>query len=69
LIFITLDVQYVNQQQERIAYPSQGARSMEHYRQLDEIRKLGLPSDHPFDQAFFTCSMRTKFFEQVASWR
>ncbi|KAK5125559.1 hypothetical protein LTR85_000670 [Meristemomyces frigidus] len=35
----------------------QNARTMEHYRQLgisDEIRKLGLPSDHPFDQAFFT---------------
>ena len=30
---------------------------MEHYRQLgfaDDIRKLGLPNDHPFDQGFFT---------------
>ena len=35
----------------------QNARTMEHYRQLgfsDEIRKLGLPDDHPFDQAYFT---------------
>lgn len=33
------------------------ARSMEHYRRLgfaDEIRKLGLPSDHPTDVAYFT---------------
>ncbi|HEY6999040.1 MAG TPA: FAD-dependent monooxygenase, partial [Candidatus Binatia bacterium] len=36
---------------------TQNARTMEHYRQLgfsDEIRKLGLPDDHPFDQAYFT---------------
>ena len=35
----------------------QNARTMEHYRQLgfsDEIRTLGLPDDHPFDQAYFT---------------
>ena len=33
------------------------ARSMEHYRRLgfaDEIRALGLPSDHPTDVAYFT---------------
>ena len=35
----------------------QNARTMEHYRQLgfsDEVRQLGLPGDHPFDQAYFT---------------
>ncbi|MGE0744308.1 MAG: FAD-dependent monooxygenase [Rhodospirillales bacterium] len=35
----------------------QNASTMEHYRQLgfsDEIRMLGLPPDHPFDQAYFT---------------
>src|SRR6185312_15385348 len=35
----------------------QNARTMEHYRRLglsDEVRKLGLPPDHPFDQAYFT---------------
>jgi 2-polyprenyl-6-methoxyphenol hydroxylase-like FAD-dependent oxidoreductase len=35
----------------------QNARTMEHYRQLgfsDEVRTLGLPDDHPFDQAYFT---------------
>jgi 2-polyprenyl-6-methoxyphenol hydroxylase-like FAD-dependent oxidoreductase len=35
----------------------QNARTMEHYRQLgfsDEVRRLGLPGDHPFDQAYFT---------------
>jgi len=35
----------------------QNARTMEHYRQLgfsDDIRTLGLPDDHPFDQAYFT---------------
>jgi len=35
----------------------QNARTMEHYRRLgfsDEIRQLGLPGDHPFDQAYFT---------------
>jgi len=33
------------------------ARSMEHYRRLgfaDEIRALGMPSDHPADVAYFT---------------
>jgi 2-polyprenyl-6-methoxyphenol hydroxylase-like FAD-dependent oxidoreductase len=35
----------------------QNARTMEHYRRLgfsDEVRRLGLPDDHPFDQAYFT---------------
>jgi 2-polyprenyl-6-methoxyphenol hydroxylase-like FAD-dependent oxidoreductase len=35
----------------------QNARTMEHYRRLgfsDAIRRLGLPGDHPFDQAYFT---------------
>jgi 2-polyprenyl-6-methoxyphenol hydroxylase-like FAD-dependent oxidoreductase len=35
----------------------QNARTMEIYRRLgfsDEVRRLGLPSDHPFDQAYFT---------------
>jgi 2-polyprenyl-6-methoxyphenol hydroxylase-like FAD-dependent oxidoreductase len=35
----------------------QNARTMEHYRRLgfsDEIRRLGLPGNHPFDQAYFT---------------
>ena len=35
----------------------QNARTMEHYRRLgfsDEVRQLGLPPDHPFDQAYFT---------------
>ena len=35
----------------------QNARTMEHYRRLgfsDEVRQLGLPGDHPFDQAYFT---------------
>lgn len=35
----------------------QNARTMEHYRRLgfsDEIRTLGLPGDHPFDQGYFT---------------
>ena len=35
----------------------QNARTMELYRRLgfsDEIRRLGLPADHPFDQAYFT---------------
>ena len=34
----------------------QNARTMEHYRRLgfsDEVRRLGLPGDHPFDQAYF----------------
>ena len=36
---------------------TQGPRTMEHFRRLgvaDEIRKLGLPSDHPTDVAYFT---------------
>ncbi len=35
----------------------QNARTMEIYRRLgfsDEVRRLGLPADHPFDQAYFT---------------
>jgi 2-polyprenyl-6-methoxyphenol hydroxylase-like FAD-dependent oxidoreductase len=35
----------------------QNARTMELYRRLgfsDEVRRLGLPADHPFDQAYFT---------------
>ncbi len=35
----------------------QNARTMEHYRRLgfaDDVRLLGLPGDHPFDQAYFT---------------
>jgi 2-polyprenyl-6-methoxyphenol hydroxylase-like FAD-dependent oxidoreductase len=35
----------------------QNARTMELYRRLgfsDEVRQLGLPADHPFDQAYFT---------------
>ena len=35
----------------------QNSRSMEHFRRLgiaDEIRKLGLPPDHPFDHGVFT---------------
>jgi 2-polyprenyl-6-methoxyphenol hydroxylase-like FAD-dependent oxidoreductase len=35
----------------------QNARTMEHYRRLgfsDAVRQLGLPGDHPFDQAYFT---------------
>src|SRR5579862_195469 len=35
----------------------QNARTMELYRRLgfsDEVRRLGLPGDHPFDQAYFT---------------
>jgi 2-polyprenyl-6-methoxyphenol hydroxylase-like FAD-dependent oxidoreductase len=36
---------------------TQGSRTMEHYRRLgiaDEVRKLGLPTDHPTDVAYFT---------------
>ncbi len=36
---------------------SEGPRTMEHFRRLgivDEIRKLGLPPDHPTDVAYFT---------------
>ena len=35
----------------------QNARTMELYRRLgfaDEVRRLGLPGNHPFDQAYFT---------------
>jgi 2-polyprenyl-6-methoxyphenol hydroxylase-like FAD-dependent oxidoreductase len=35
----------------------QNSRTMEHYRLLgivDEVRKLGIPGDHPFDHAVFT---------------
>ena len=35
----------------------QNARTMELYRRLgfsDEVRRLGLPADHPFDQGYFT---------------
>ncbi|MGD9921779.1 MAG: FAD-dependent monooxygenase [Pseudorhodoplanes sp.] len=43
----------------------QNARTMEHYRQLgfsDEVRKLGLPPDHPFDQAYFTRLSKHEIF-------
>jgi 2-polyprenyl-6-methoxyphenol hydroxylase-like FAD-dependent oxidoreductase len=43
----------------------QNARTMEHYRQLGfsgEIRKLGLPDDHPFDQAYFTRLAKHEIF-------
>src|ERR1043165_843644 len=36
---------------------TQGSRTMEHFRRLGiaaEIRKLGLPPDHPTDVAYFT---------------
>ena len=36
---------------------TEGARTMEHFRRLGiagEIRKLGLPEDHPTDVAYFT---------------
>ena len=36
---------------------TEGSRSMEHFRRLGiagEIRKLGLPADHPTDVAYFT---------------
>ena len=50
----------------------QNARTMEHYRQLgivDEIRKLGLPNDHPFDQAFFTRFSKHEIYRyKCASW-
>jgi 2-polyprenyl-6-methoxyphenol hydroxylase-like FAD-dependent oxidoreductase len=44
---------------------TQNARTMEHYRQLGfsgEIRKLGLPDDHPFDQAYFTRLAKHEIF-------
>jgi 2-polyprenyl-6-methoxyphenol hydroxylase-like FAD-dependent oxidoreductase len=43
----------------------QNASTMEHYRRLgfsDEIRKLGLPADHPFDQAYFTRLSKHEIF-------
>lgn len=47
--------------------------AVEHYRHLglaDEIRKLGLPDDHPFDQAFFTRFSKHEIFRyKCASWR
>ena len=50
----------------------QNARTMEHYRQLgiaDEIRQLGLPNDHPFDQAFFTRFSKHEIHRyRCASW-
>src|SRR6516165_7230912 len=30
------------------------ARSMEHYRRADDIRRAGLPADYPTDVAYFT---------------
>lgn len=50
----------------------QNARTMEHYRQLgfsDEVRQLGLPNDHPFDQGFFTRFSSHEIFRAPApSW-
>ena len=43
----------------------QNARTMEHYRQLgfsDEVRLLGLPGDHPFDQGYFTRLSKHEIF-------
>src|SRR5262249_14328226 len=43
----------------------QNARTMEIYRQLgfsDRIRELGLPGDHPFDQAYFTRFSKHEIF-------
>jgi len=43
----------------------QNARTMEVYRRLgfsDEVRKLGLPADHPFDQAYFTRLSKHEIF-------
>jgi 2-polyprenyl-6-methoxyphenol hydroxylase-like FAD-dependent oxidoreductase len=43
----------------------QNASTMEHYRQLgfsDEVRQLGLPPDHPFDQAYFTRLSKHEIF-------
>jgi 2-polyprenyl-6-methoxyphenol hydroxylase-like FAD-dependent oxidoreductase len=43
----------------------QNARTMEHYRRLgfsDDIRKLGLPPDHPFDQGYFTRLSKHEIF-------
>ena len=50
----------------------QNARTMEHYRQIglsDEVRKLGLPNDHPFDQGFFTIfSKHEIYLYRCGSW-
>ena len=60
LDFYGVDCTIFNTEPESRWHPKgngQNARTMEHYRQLgfsDEIRKLGLPDDHPFDQAYFT---------------
>ena len=43
----------------------QNARTMEIYRQLgfsDQVRELGLPRDHPFDQAYFTRLSKHEIF-------
>jgi 2-polyprenyl-6-methoxyphenol hydroxylase-like FAD-dependent oxidoreductase len=43
----------------------QNASTMEHYRQLgfsEEVRQLGLPADHPFDQAYFTRLSKHEIF-------
>jgi 2-polyprenyl-6-methoxyphenol hydroxylase-like FAD-dependent oxidoreductase len=43
----------------------QNARTMELYRQLgfsDEVRLLGLPGDHPFDQGYFTRLSKHEIF-------
>ena len=43
----------------------QNARTMEIYRRLgfsDDVRKLGLPADHPFDQAYFTRLSKHEIF-------
>ncbi len=60
LDFYGLQCTIFNTEPETRLHPKgngQNARTMEHYRQLgfsDEIRKIGLPDDHPFDQAYFT---------------
>jgi 2-polyprenyl-6-methoxyphenol hydroxylase-like FAD-dependent oxidoreductase len=43
----------------------QNARTMEIYRQLgfsDQVRELGLPGDHPFDQGYFTRFSKHEIF-------
>jgi 2-polyprenyl-6-methoxyphenol hydroxylase-like FAD-dependent oxidoreductase len=43
----------------------QNARTMEIYRQLglsDQVRELGLPRDHPFDQGYFTRFSKHEIF-------
>ncbi|KAL9110564.1 MAG: hypothetical protein Q9227_004922 [Pyrenula ochraceoflavens] len=51
---------------------SQNARTMEHFRQLgfsDEVRKLGLPDDHPFDHGYFTRFSKHEIYRwKVPSW-